>query len=226
MPATLSVPSVCTIRQGFFRFVVLWLVSLNAAVRCNFGLPQVNRKNLLEDSFAQVSAMNAGELRRWLRVRGLSNALSTSLLLAFCCHNEITVVLSSAHLCLCEDSCKACRREQARRVQRSCFVAFGCWWEPLGVRASCIQEEGREGGTRDQTYRKASNTLPCARGFYVERCVSAWLNSTVCLGTEEQRSELSRRRGCGEHPPSADIWRALSRSKPLWSRRAPWRGGW
>ncbi|CAN0271703.1 unnamed protein product, partial [Ectocarpus sp. 8 AP-2014] len=31
--------------------------------------PQVNRKNLLEDSFAQVSAMNAGELRRWLRVQ-------------------------------------------------------------------------------------------------------------------------------------------------------------
>ncbi|CAB1116618.1 unnamed protein product [Ectocarpus sp. CCAP 1310/34] len=30
---------------------------------------EVNRKNLLEDSFAQVSAMNAGELRRWLRVQ-------------------------------------------------------------------------------------------------------------------------------------------------------------
>ena len=39
-------------------------------------MSQVNRKNLLEDSFAQVSAMNAGELRRWLRVS--YNSLSCS----------------------------------------------------------------------------------------------------------------------------------------------------
>ncbi|CAN0188052.1 unnamed protein product [Pylaiella littoralis] len=35
---------------------------------------EVNRKNLLEDSFAQVSAMNVGELRRWLRVQFVGEA--------------------------------------------------------------------------------------------------------------------------------------------------------
>lgn len=42
---------------------------------------QVNRRNLLEDSFAQVSAMNTGELRRWLRVRAVSSVLSVQRLL-------------------------------------------------------------------------------------------------------------------------------------------------
>ena len=42
---------------------------LSLFVSCFVSLVQVNRNNILEDSFAQVSAMNSGELRRWLRVR-------------------------------------------------------------------------------------------------------------------------------------------------------------
>lgn len=98
-------------------------VLLLLAPLCFVFVAQVNRKNLLEDSFAQVSAMNAGELRRWLRVRPYDSIVAIGSNGAFCVRPQAARLPHSEHVIV---------KNRSYRLHE-CKL-----WETVNPKARCV----------------------------------------------------------------------------------------